>query len=155
MTSFDDFITLFTTIGLIFLYAAIPAAVIVFILVRRVLRKRFSALTKGCAALYFCKTDTPEPTEITLSEEPFLFDTGVFENIKYGKIAASDEEVAAAAERAGISYLLDEKSCEHLTAAERRLVAAARAILTEPRKINVGRGLDGVDLLTVRGIELI
>jgi hypothetical protein len=154
MTSFDDFIVGLTSVGLIFLYVGISAAVLVFFVVRRVLRKRFSALTKDCDPLTFEKTDTPEPVEITLSETPFLFDVSVFENIKYGKIAASDEEVAAAAERAGISYLLDEKSCEHLTAAERRLVAAARAILAAPRKINVGRGLDGVDLLTLRGIEL-
>jgi ABC-type transport system involved in cytochrome bd biosynthesis fused ATPase/permease subunit len=156
--------------GLDFLFVGFAAAIAVFICVRLVLRRKFSKVTKECDALYFeilpensgnsaakeirTAAYTPEIRDITLVEQPFLFNMSVFENIKYGKIAASDEEVAAAAERAGILCLLSENSCEHLTAAERRLVAAARAILAEARKITVGRGLDGVDFLTLRGIGL-
>jgi hypothetical protein len=154
MTGYSDFIEGFIFFGLVIFCAGCVLAPLVFFALRFILRKNFSAIKTDCAALFFEETDTPEPREITLSEQPYLFNISVFENIKYGKISASDEEVAAAAERAGISYLLGEKSCEHLTAAERRLVAAARALLAAPRKINVGRGLDGVDLLTLRGLDL-
>jgi ABC-type sugar transport system ATPase subunit len=92
-------------------------------------------------------------TDMPLEEEPFLFDTTVFLNIKYGKISAADEEVTAAAERAGIAYLLEENA-DNLTKGERQLVAAARAILFHPRRIIVGKGLSAVDLLSVKNLDL-
>jgi ABC-type molybdenum transport system ATPase subunit/photorepair protein PhrA len=145
----------FFLLGLVFLCAGIVFAILTFVLVRLYLRKKLLMVKEKCEPLFFDETAPREVREIVLKEDPFLFFASVFENIKYGKIAASDEEVAAAAERAGIAHILTEKSCEHLTKGERRLVAAARAVLKNPRKVTVGRGLSEVDLLTVKNLNLL
>jgi hypothetical protein len=138
MTSYNEFFSAFMTVGLVIFYAAIVLTAAVYFAVRIFLQRKF----KKTAAKFspdvfneiFGETDeSPRIAEITASEDPFLFNISVFDNIQYGKISASDEEVYAAAERAGIAYLADDQSCEHLTKGERKLVAEARETLNAGR----------------------
>jgi ABC-type lipoprotein export system ATPase subunit len=154
MTLYENFLMNFFIFGIIIFCAGFVLGAAVFFVVRGILRKKISSEKAQCDLLYFDELKSSEAREIALSEEPFLFEMSVFENIKYGNISASDEEVAAAAERAGIAHILTERSCQNLTKGERQLVAAARAILKNPHRITVGRGLSEVDLLTVKNLNL-
>lgn len=164
MNIFSEFVSGLFMFGTWVFISGIVLAVSAFFAVRLVLRRHVNACLTAINNTACVITEARTPGEadtsaakksavITLEEEPFLFDTTVFENIKYGKIAASDEEITAAAERAGIAYLLNE-NCENLTKGERQLVAAARAILFAPKKINAGRGLSAADLLTIKNLDL-
>jgi ABC-type transport system involved in Fe-S cluster assembly fused permease/ATPase subunit len=159
MNILSEFVLDLSVTGTGIFFLGIILTVAAFIAVRLVLRDR----VKVQLAKIYALTDVivePDDTQnarkaaLTLDEEPFLFDTTVFDNIKYGKISASDEEVAAAAERAGIAYLIEEETPANLTKGERQLVAAARAVLFRPREIIVGRGLSAVDLLKVKELDI-
>jgi ABC-type Na+ transport system ATPase subunit NatA len=154
MTFYDDFLMNFFIFGLVYFCLGLILATAAFIIIRLVLRKKLLSIKDECSVMFFDEEKTSEANEIKLAEEPFFFEMSVFENIKYGNIAAADEEVAAAAERAGTLHILAERTCQNLTKGERQLVAAARAILKNPHRITVGRGLSEVDLLTVKNLNL-
>lgn len=158
MNILSEFISGLFAFGSLIIYSGMFIPIIVFIAVRLVLRGdvkiRLERINQKVDVIGE-PSDAPnlKNTDMPLEEEPFLFDTTVFLNIKYGKISAADEEVTAAAERAGIAYLLEENA-DNLTKGERQLVAAARAVLFRPREIIVGRGLSAVDLLKVKELDI-
>lgn len=76
-------------------------------------------------------------------QEPTLFGDSIAENIRYGRLDASDEEVRAAAEAAnvwpfveqlpdGMATLVGERGVK-LSAGQRQRIAIARAVLRNPR----------------------
>ncbi|MGZ3599633.1 MAG: ABC transporter ATP-binding protein, partial [Ktedonobacterales bacterium] len=76
-------------------------------------------------------------------QEPTLFGDSIAENIRYGRLDASDEEVRAAAEAAnvlpfaeqlqeGMGTLVGERGVK-LSAGQRQRIAIARAVLRNPR----------------------
>ena len=76
-------------------------------------------------------------------QEPTLFGDSIAENIRYGRLDASDEEVRAAAEAAnvlpfaeqlpeGMASLVGERGVK-LSAGQRQRIAIARAVLRNPR----------------------
>lgn len=74
-------------------------------------------------------------------QEPYLFETSIMENIRYGKLDASDEEVIEAAKQANANeFILMQKNGydtvisnrgQSLSGGERQRVAIARAILKD------------------------
>ncbi len=74
-------------------------------------------------------------------QEPYLFETSIMENIRYGKLGATDEEVIEAAKRANANeFILMQKNGyntvisnrgQSLSGGERQRVAIARAILKD------------------------
>jgi ATP-binding cassette subfamily B protein len=91
-------------------------------------------------------------------QESFLFSDSVMENIRYGRLDATDEEVIAAAELAnadqfirrlpqGYETELTERG-ENLSQGQRQLLSIARAILADPAILILDEATSSVDTRT-------
>lgn len=96
-------------------------------------------------------------------QDSFLFSTTVMENIRYGKPAATDEEVKAAARLAradsfierlpeGYNTILGERG-SGLSQGQRQLISIARAALADPRILILDEATSSVDTRTERLIQ--
>ena len=96
-------------------------------------------------------------------QDTFLFYGSVMENIRYGRLEASDEEVIAAARLAnadqfvtrlpeGYQTQLGERG-HNLSQGQRQLIAIARAILADPRILILDEATSSVDTRTERLIQ--
>jgi len=93
-----------------------------------------------------------------VTQSPFLFDGTVLENIRYGRPAASDDEVKAAAAHVGggdwISGLMQGLQTEvgerggNLSMGQRQLIALARVLLQDPSIFILDEATASVDPLT-------
>ncbi len=91
-------------------------------------------------------------------QTPHLFSGSVRENIRYGRLAATDEEVAAAARLAGADEFIrtlekgyDEPVGEGgnlLSVGQKQLISLARAILAQPEIFIMDEATSSVDTLT-------
>lgn len=96
-------------------------------------------------------------------QDPFLFKGTVADNIRYGKLDASDAEIAAAAEAVGahefISNLADGYQTDvgengvNLSGGQRQLISFARALLADPRILILDEATSSVDTATEKIIE--
>ncbi len=96
-------------------------------------------------------------------QDTFLFADTVLENIRYGRLDATDEEVIAAAEAAGahdfISRMPDGYATQlgergaSLSQGQRQLLSIARAILANPRLLILDEATSSVDTRTERLIQ--
>lgn len=129
---------------------------------------RFYDVTQG--AVTIDGIDVRDVTAATLRhqigivlQDSFLFSTSIKENIRYGKPAASDEEVYAAAELAhadsfiqrlpqGYDTILGERGAG-LSQGQRQLIAIARAALANPRIMILDEATSSVDTRTERMIQ--
>jgi ATP-binding cassette subfamily B protein len=96
-------------------------------------------------------------------QEGFLFSGTVRENIAFGRPAASDEEIAAAARAVGAEDFIE--ALEHgydtevgergvqLSAGQRQLLAFARALVADPRILVLDEATSNVDVHTENLIE--
>jgi ATP-binding cassette subfamily B protein len=92
-----------------------------------------------------------------------VFSGSILENIRYGKLEASDEEVAAAAKLAGAHDFImtledgyDTQTGEggsRLSAGQKQLVSFARAILADPQILVMDEATSSVDTETEQRIQ--
>jgi len=96
-------------------------------------------------------------------QDTFLFSDTVMENIRYGRLEASDEEVMAAAKMAnadqfihrlphGYQTTLSERG-SNLSQGQRQLLAIARAILADPGILILDEATSSVDTRTEQHIQ--
>ncbi|MEI6171499.1 MAG: ABC transporter ATP-binding protein, partial [bacterium] len=94
----------------------------------------------------------------TVLQQSFLFAESVMENIRYGRLGASDAEVIAAATLAqadrfirrlpqGYDTVLSERGA-NISEGQRQLIAIARAILADPRILILDEATSSVDTRT-------
>jgi ABC-type multidrug transport system fused ATPase/permease subunit len=134
------------------------------------LLSRFYEVENGRGAVRIDGYDLREVTRRSLREQmgvvlqdTFLFSGTVMENIRYGRLEASDAEVIAAAELAnadqfikrlpeGYETELGERG-HTLSHGQRQLIAIARAILADPRILILDEATSSVDTRTERLIQ--
>jgi ATP-binding cassette subfamily B protein len=96
-------------------------------------------------------------------QDTYLFSTTVLENIRYGRLDASDEECREAARLAdadhfirqlpnGYATLLSERA-GNLSQGQRQLLAIARAILADPNILILDEATSSVDTRTEARIQ--
>jgi ABC-type multidrug transport system fused ATPase/permease subunit len=98
-----------------------------------------------------------------VSDDAFLFSASLRDNIAYADLEADEEQVVAAAERAGLLELLDDlpdgldtlvgERGLTLSGGQRQRVAIARALLAEPRILILDDATSSVDATTESRIK--
>jgi ABC-type multidrug transport system fused ATPase/permease subunit len=98
-----------------------------------------------------------------VSDDAFLFSASLGENIAYARADAGEDEITAAAERAGLGELLEElpegldtlvgERGLTLSGGQRQRVAIARALLAEPRILILDDATSSVDATTESRIK--
>jgi ABC-type multidrug transport system fused ATPase/permease subunit len=96
-------------------------------------------------------------------QQNFLFAGSIMDNIRYGRLTASDEEVIAAAQAVGAhSFILEldkgyqaqiEEGGALLSVGQRQLIAFARALLADPRILILDEATSNIDTRTEQAIQ--
>ncbi len=91
-------------------------------------------------------------------QDTWLFNGTIMENIRYGKLGASDEEVVAAAKVAcadrfirtlpgGYNFVLNEEA-DNISQGQKQLLTIARAVLNDPKVLILDEATSSVDTRT-------
>jgi putative ABC transport system ATP-binding protein len=97
-------------------------------------------------------------TMVMVPQDAFLFDTTILENVRFGRLDATDEDVRLAFVELGLDGWVDGltdgidttvgERGEHLSAGERQLVALARAYVANPSCLVLDEATSSVDPAT-------
>ncbi|MGV0642038.1 ABC transporter ATP-binding protein [Mycolicibacterium sp. XJ2546] len=100
---------------------------------------------------------------VMVTQENFMFDGTIADNIRFGRPDASDEEVAAAAAAVGVDNFIDSlpdgydtdvaKRGGRLSAGQRQLVAFARAFLADPAVLILDEATSSLDIPSERLVQ--
>jgi ABC-type multidrug transport system fused ATPase/permease subunit len=98
-----------------------------------------------------------------VTQDTFLFSDTVMNNIRYGRLDATDAEVVAAAETAHVDPFVERmpegyetelgEQGSQLSQGQRQLIAIARAVLANPRILILDEATSSVDTRTERMIQ--
>ncbi|MFK7894328.1 MAG: ABC transporter ATP-binding protein [Myxococcota bacterium] len=98
-----------------------------------------------------------------VTQEPFLFDETIFENIRYGKHEASEADVRDAAEAASANEFIDQLPEGYatpvgefglrLSGGQRQRITIARAILANPSILVFDEATSALDAKTERAVQ--
>ncbi|MFL7809069.1 MAG: ABC transporter ATP-binding protein, partial [Anaerolineae bacterium] len=99
----------------------------------------------------------------TVFQETFLFSGTVMDNIRYGRLDATDQEIIAAAKAVGAHAFIEELSDGYnteireggslLSSGQRQMLSFARALLADPRILILDEATSSVDTQTERMIQ--
>jgi ATP-binding cassette subfamily B protein/subfamily B ATP-binding cassette protein MsbA len=129
---------------------------------------RFFDVTGGAV-----KVDGTDIREVTMAslrsqlgivlQDTFLFSGTVADNIRYGRLDASDEEVRAAAEAVGADSFINqlpngyatvvEENGSNFSVGQRQILSFARALLADPRILILDEATSSVDTTTEQIID--
>jgi ATP-binding cassette subfamily B protein len=97
-------------------------------------------------------------------QEPHLFSGTIRENIRYGRLDATDDEVKAVARQVGAAAFIENLSAGYetevgeggnqLSTGQKQLVALARALIADPRIMILDEATSSVDTETERVIQM-
>jgi ATP-binding cassette, subfamily B, multidrug efflux pump len=98
-----------------------------------------------------------------VTQDPFLFSGTIMDNIRYGRLNASDEEVVAAAQAANAHGFIERLPNGYqtevgergamLSQGQRQLIAIARAVLADPRILILDEATASIDTRTEKLIQ--
>ena len=93
-----------------------------------------------------------------VTQEPFLFSGSIADNIRYGRLTASDEEIKQAATAANADQFIDKlpdgyktevgERGKLLSQGQRQLISIARAVLADPRILILDEATASIDTRT-------
>ncbi|MCY4616869.1 MAG: ABC transporter ATP-binding protein, partial [Chloroflexi bacterium] len=96
-------------------------------------------------------------------QEPYLFSGTIADNIRYGRLDATDEEIAEAARAVGADVFVERlpesydtelhERGSNLSVGQRQLIAFARAIIAEPRILILDEATANIDTHSERLIQ--
>lgn len=97
-------------------------------------------------------------------QDTFLFQGTIMDNLKYGKLDATDEEVKRAAEMAHAASFIGKlphgyetrlsTNGENLSQGQRQLLAIARAILADPEMLILDEATSSIDTRTEKQVQM-
>jgi len=100
---------------------------------------------------------------VMVTQENFMFEGTVADNIRFGKPSATEEEIRAAAEAVGADHFIEKlpegydtdvaKRGGRLSAGQRQLVAFARAFLADPAVLILDEATSSLDIPSERLVQ--